>query len=153
MSILFLLVFFTPASFRSEWLSNLDPSLTRTKSKKRAFCSMNAVKACSAEKVIKNIILVPFPTYDFTLKPDIVALLAKLGSMWELPSVFCPLDFSSDFSTSSTTFNVTWMLQQIETEIHTAEGMLPSYVMKQRCFSPLLNSRGVLAIDVDPKWD
>ena len=42
--------------------------------------------------------------------------------MWELPSVFCQdLDFSSHFSTNSTPFNVPWMLQQIETEIHTAE--------------------------------
>ena len=121
MLVLFLLVFFTPASVRSEWLSNLEASNNPNEIQEKGVLFHERSKILLAEKFIKIEFLVPFPTYDFALKPDIVALMAKFASMWELPSVFCPLDFSSHFSTNSTPFNVTWMLQQIETEIHTAE--------------------------------
>ena len=121
MLVLFLLVFFTPASVRSEWLSNLEASNNPNEIQEKGVLFHERSKILLAEKFIKVEFLVPFPTYDFALKPDIVALMAKLASMWELPSVFCPLDFSSHFSTNSTPFNVTWMLKQIETEIYTAE--------------------------------
>ena len=121
MLVLFLLVFFTPASVRSEWLSNLEASNNPNEIQEKGVLFHERSKILLAEKFIKVEFLVPFPTYDFALKPDIVALMAKLASMWELPSIFCPLDFSSQFSTNSTPFNVTWMLKQIENEIATAE--------------------------------
>ena len=41
--------------------------------------------------------------------------------MWETPSLFCPLNFSSLFSTNTSSFNVNWMLHQIDHEILEAQ--------------------------------
>ena len=121
MLVLFLLVFFTPASVRSEWLSNLEASNNPNEIQEKGVLFHKRSKSLLAEKFTKVKFLVPFPIYDFALKPDFVALLAKLASMWDIQSVSCPLNFSSHFSTNSTPFNVSWMLQQIETDIHNEE--------------------------------
>ena len=106
MLVLFLQVFFNPASVQSEWLSNLEVSNNPNEIQEKGVLFHERSKILLAEKIIKVECLVPFPSYDFELKP-IVALMAKLASMWELPSIFCPLDFLSQFSTNSTPFNVT----------------------------------------------
>ena len=41
--------------------------------------------------------------------------------MWETPSLFCPLNFSSQFATNTSGFNVHWMLHQIDNEISAAQ--------------------------------
>ena len=41
--------------------------------------------------------------------------------MWETPSLFCPLNFSSQFASNTSGFNVHWMLHQIDNEISLAQ--------------------------------
>ena len=45
-------------------------------------------------------------------------MLAQLNEMWKLPSVHCPLDFSSPFHTNESYFNVDWMFQKIQNEMN-----------------------------------
>ena len=75
-------------------------------------------KIVIAEKFIPVQFLVPFPSYNFTLKTEIKDMLAQLNEMWKLPSVHCPLDFSSPFHTNDSYFNVDWMFQKIQNEVN-----------------------------------
>ena len=81
-------------------------------------------KILLTEKFIGVEFLVQFPTYEFTLKPDIEQLIQRLSQMWVLPSIFCPLNFSSHFSSNSSGFNVNWMLFQINHELREFENDL-----------------------------
>ena len=85
---------------------------------------MNAVKSCLQKKIFPEEFLVPFPTYDFALTPDIDQLTQSLSQMWDLPFIFCPLNFSSNFASNSSGFNVNWMLFQINQEIQESENEL-----------------------------
>ena len=38
--------------------------------------------------------------------------------MWKLPSIQCPLDFSSSFNGNASSFNVDWILSKIEREVN-----------------------------------
>ena len=78
-------------------------------------------KILLTEKFIRVELLVPFPTYEFTMKSDIETMLHQLSVMWETPSLFCPLNFSTLFSTNTSSFNVNWMLYQIGHEISEAQ--------------------------------
>ena len=64
--------------------------------------------------------MIPFPTYDFSLKHEIERTIDRLSSMWDLPSLFCPHNFSSGFNSNSTSFNVNWVLVHINHEINEA---------------------------------
>ena len=75
-------------------------------------------KIVFAEKFIPVQFLVPFPSYNFTLKTEIKDMLAQLNEIWKLPSVHCPLDFSSPFHTNDSYFNVDWMFQKIQNEVN-----------------------------------
>ena len=73
------------------------------------------------EKFIRVEFLVPFPTYDFTVKPDIERKIEKLSLMLETLFLFCPMNFSSQFATNTSGFNVNWMIHQIDHEISLAQ--------------------------------
>ena len=55
------------------------------------------------------------------MKPDIEKMIQQLSLMWQTPSLFCPLIFSSQFATNTSGFNVHWMLHQIDNEISAAQ--------------------------------
>ena len=73
------------------------------------------------EKVIRVDFLVPFPTYEFTMKLDIGKPVHQFPLMWEARSFFCPLIFSSQFATTTSGFNVYWMLHQYDNENSAAQ--------------------------------
>ena len=75
-------------------------------------------KIIIAEKFIPVQFLVPFPLYNFSFKMEIKDMLAELNNMWKLPSVHCPLDFSSPFRTNDSYFNVDWMFKKIYHEVN-----------------------------------
>ena len=62
----------------------------------------------------------PFPSYEFTVKPDIKKI-QQLSSIWDSPSLFCPLIFLNQTATNNSGFNVIWMLHQIDHEIFLAQ--------------------------------
>ena len=124
-NMLFLLLFlFTPASVYCQWTSNLEPSNNPNDLLEKGILFNERNKILLTEKFIRVEFLVPFPTYEFTLKPDIEQLLHRLSQMWDLPSIFCPLNFSSHFASNSSGFNVNWMLYQINHEITESENDL-----------------------------
>ena len=48
-------------------------------------------------------------------------MIQQLSLMWETHSPFCPLNFSRQFATNTSGFNVIWMLHQIDHEISLAQ--------------------------------
>ena len=55
------------------------------------------------------------------MKPDFEKMIQQLSLLWETLSLFCPLNFSSQFATNTSGFNVNWMLHQIDYEISLAQ--------------------------------
>ena len=136
-----LLVLFTPVSVYCQWTSNLEPSNNPNDLLEKGILFNEPNKILLSEKFIRVEFLVPFPTYEFTLKPDIEQLIQRLSQMWDLPSIFCPLNFSSHFSSNSSGFNVNWMLFQINHELPNQimnfaflKMTLLSSAMKRQCF-------------------
>ena len=75
-------------------------------------------KIVLAEKFVPVQFLVPFPKYNFTLKPNLIKLLKDLNDRWNMPSASCKLDFSTNFQANITSFNIDWMLVKLETEVN-----------------------------------
>ena len=55
------------------------------------------------------------------MKPEIGRKIQQLALMWNTPSLFCPLNFSSLFATNTCRLNVNWMLHPIDPEISVAQ--------------------------------
>jgi len=115
--LLLLLLIFTPASVRSDWASNIEAASKLDDLIEKGILFNEISKTLLTEKFIRVEFLVPFPTYEFMMKPDIEEMIHQLSLMWETPSLFCPLNFSSQFAPNTSGFNVHWMLHQIDNEI------------------------------------
>ena len=119
--LLLLFLLFTPASVRSDWASNIEAASNPDDLIEKGILFNEVSEILLTEKFIRVDFLVPFPTYEFTMKPDIEKMIQQLSLMWETPSLFCPLNFSSQFATNASGFNVHWMLHQIDNEISAAQ--------------------------------
>ena len=120
MLLLFFLIF-TPASVRKDWASNIEAASNPDDFIEKRFLFNEVSEFLLTEKFIRVEFLVPFPTYEFTMKPDIEEMIHQLSLMWETPSLFCPLNFSIQFATNTSGFNVHWMLHQIDNKISAAQ--------------------------------
>ena len=112
---------FTPASVRSDWASNIEAATNSDDLFEKGILYNEVSKILLTEKFIRVKFLVPFPIYDFTMRPDNEKMIQQLSLMWETPSLFCPLNFSSQFATNTSGFDVHWMLHQIDNEISAAQ--------------------------------
>ena len=118
---LFFFLIFTPASVRSDWAYNFEAVSNPDDLIEKGILFNEVSKILLTEKFFRVDFLVPFPTYDFTMKPDMEKMIQQLSLIRETPSLFCPLNFSSHFATNTSGFNVHWMLHQIDKEISAAE--------------------------------
>ena len=75
-------------------------------------------KILLAEKFINNQFLLPFPTFDMSIKSELETLTNTLASMWQMPSYFCYLNYTN---TSVEGFNVNWLLNEVQQEIKAAQ--------------------------------
>ena len=120
MLLLFLLIF-TPTSVRSDWASNIEAASNPDDLIEKGILFNEVSKLLQTGKLVRVELLVPFPTYEFTMKPDIENMIQQLSVMWETPSILCPSTFSCQFATNTSGFNVLWMLHQIDKEISAAQ--------------------------------
>ena len=117
MLLLLIFLVFTPASVRSNWVSNIKAATNPDDLFEKGFLFNEVSKILLTEKFIRVEFLVLFPTYQITMKSDIEKMIQQLFLMWETPSLFCPLNFSSQFATNTSGVYVFWMLHQIDYEI------------------------------------
>ena len=119
--LLLLFLLFTPASVRKDWASNIEAATNPDDLIEKGIFFNEVSKILLTEKFTRVEFLAPFPTYDFTMKPDIERMIQQLSLMWETSSLFCPLNFSSQFARNTSGFNVHWMLHQVDNEISAAQ--------------------------------
>ena len=80
--LLLLLFLFAPASVRSAWASNIEAARNLDDLIEKGILFNEVSKILLTEK-LRVEFLVPFPTYEFTMKPDIEKMV-QLSLMWEL---------------------------------------------------------------------
>ena len=81
----------------------------------------HVTKILLAEKFINVDFLVPFPRFEMDLRAELRTYIDKLGQLWTSPSWQCHLDYSSGFKKNDSTFDIDWLLHQVENEVTLAE--------------------------------
>ena len=72
-------------------------------------------------KILLVPFLVPFPNFELDLRAELCAYIEKLGKLWASPSWQCHLDYSTNFQKNDSTFDVDWLLHQVENEVTLAD--------------------------------
>ena len=121
MFLILFLFLFTPASVRSDWASKIEAATDSDDLIEKGILFNEVSKTLLTERFIRVEFLVPFPTYNFSMKPDFEKMIHQLSLMWEIHPSFCPLNFSGQFATNTSGFNVNWMLHQIDHELSSAQ--------------------------------
>ena len=112
LSVLLLLCVFVPMLNSSEVIDDFDNVL------RKGIFFNEEPKILLVEKFIPVQFLVPFPKYNFTLKPELTKLLKQLNDHWNMPSASCKLDFSTHFASNISSFDINWMLTKLEAEVN-----------------------------------
>ena len=68
-------------------------------------------KILLTEKFVNIEFLVPFPNFDLNMTKEIDNYLKKLDDLWMHHSVFCNMNFSTNFNSNDSTFNIQWLIQ------------------------------------------
>ena len=81
----------------------------------------HVTKILLPEKLINVDIMVAFPKFDMNVSANLGAYIAKLEQLWSHPSWLCHLDYASNFQRNDSTFDIDWLLHQVQTEVTLAE--------------------------------
>ena len=81
----------------------------------------HVTKILLAEKFVNVDFLVPFPRFEMDLRAELRTYIDKLGQLWTSLSWQCHLDYSSGFKKNDSTFDIDWLLHQVENEVTLAE--------------------------------
>ena len=81
----------------------------------------HGTKILLAETFINVDFLVPFPRLEMDLRAELRTYIDKLGQLWTSPSWQCHLDYSSGFKKNDSTFDIDWLLHQVENGVTLAE--------------------------------
>ena len=81
----------------------------------------HVTKILLAEKFINVDFLVPFPKFEMNVSAELSAYINKLAPLWDASSWQCHLDYSTNFNKNDSTFDIDWLLHQVENEVTLAE--------------------------------
>ena len=81
----------------------------------------HVTKILLAEKFINVDFLVPFPKFEMNVSAELGAYINKLAPLWDASSWQCYLDYSTNFNKNDSTFDIDWLLHQVEHEVTLAE--------------------------------
>ena len=116
-----------------KWTSDIIPALAHAAVLEIIFS--HVTKFLLAEKFINVDFLVPFPKFELDLRAELGAYIEKLGKLWAFLSWQCHLDYSTNFQKNESTFDVHWLLHQVETEVNLAEQELVAHRKDTSSFS------------------
>ena len=77
----------------------------------------HVTKILLAEKFINVDFLVPFPKFEMNVSAELSAYINKLAPLWDASSWQCHLDYSTNFQKNDSTFDIDWLLHQVENEV------------------------------------
>ena len=104
-----------------KWTSDIIPEQAQGAVLENGIIFNHVTKISLAEKFINVDFLVPFPKFELDLRAELGAYIEKLGKLWASPSWQCLLDYSTNFQKNDSTFDVDWLLHQVENEATLAE--------------------------------
>ena len=81
----------------------------------------HVTKVLLAEKFINVDFLVPFPKFEMNVSAELGSYINKLATLWNASSWQCHLDYSTNFNKNDSTFDIDWLLHQVENEVTLAE--------------------------------
>ena len=81
--------------------------------------------------------MVALPKFDMNISANLDAYIAKLEQLWSHPSWLYHLDYASNFRKNDSTFDIDWLLHQVQTEVTLAELELMAL---RNCTSSFLNT-------------
>ena len=81
----------------------------------------HVTKILLAEKFINVDFLVPFPKFEMNMSAELGAYINKLAPLWDASSWQCHLDYSTNFQRNDSTFDIDWLIHQVENEVTLAE--------------------------------
>ena len=104
-----------------KWTSDIIPEHAEDAVLENGIMFNHVTKILLAEKFINVDFLVPFPKFELDIRGELGAYIEKLGKLWASPSWQCHLDYSTNFQKNDSTFDVDWLLHQVEHEVNLAE--------------------------------
>ena len=128
-----------------KWTSDIIPEQAQGGVLENGTIFNHVTKILLAEKFINVDFLVPFPKFELDLRAKLGAYIEKLGKLWASPNRQCHLDYSTNFQKNDSTFDVDWLLQQVENEVTLAEQELAAL---RNYTSSFLNYETAAAQDV-----
>ena len=108
----------------------------------------HVTKILLAEKFINVDFLVPFPKFEMNVSAELGAYINKLAPLWDASSWQCHLDYSTNFHKNHSTFDIDWLLHQVENEVTLAEKELEALRIYTSSF---LNTEDATAQDRNRK--
>ena len=128
-----------------KWTSDIIPEQAQGAVLENGIIFNHVTKILLAEKFINVDFLVPFPKFELDLRAELGAYIEKLGKLWASPSWQCHLDYSTNFQKNDSTFDVDWLLHQVDNEVTLAEQELDAL---RNYTSSFLNYEATAAQDI-----
>ena len=110
----------------AQWNSDINPDKQSETVLENGIIFNYKSKNLLAEKFIPIETLIPFPKFQLNIRDELDIFLKQLAEMWKQPSLFCLVDFSSNFTKNDSTFDVDWLLHQVKNEVPLAKQELTS---------------------------
>ena len=111
------LALFATNTTTAQWNSDINPDKQSETVLENGIIFNYESKTLLAEKFIPIEFLIPFPKFQLNIRDELDIFLKQLAEMWKQPSLFCHVDFSSNFTKNDSTFDVDWLLHQVKNEV------------------------------------
>ena len=114
---------FTLAFVRRYWASYIEAATNPGDFIEKGIPFIEDSEFLLTENFIRVEFFVPFPTYEFTKKPDIEKMVQQncVNLMWEYRSLLCSLKFLSQIAINTSRFNGNWTLHHVDHKIFLAQ--------------------------------
>ena len=109
------------SSIQTEWNSDIIADQNSGAILANGIIFNHVTKILLAEKFINVDFLVPFPKFEMNVSAELGAYVNKLTPLWDASRWQCHLDYSTNFQKNDSTFDVDWLLHQVENEVTLAE--------------------------------
>ena len=104
-----------------KWTSDIIPDQAQGAVLSNGIIINHVTKVLLAKNFINVDFLVPFPEFEINVSAELSFYLNKLVPLWDASSWQCHLDYSTNFQRNDSTFDIDWLVHQVENEVTLAE--------------------------------
>ena len=117
-----------------EWISDINADQDSGAIFANGIIFNQVTKLLLAEKFINVDFLVLFTRFEMNVSAELGAYINKLAPLWDASSWQCHLDYATNFQKNDSTFDIDWLLHQVENEVTLAEKELEAPRMYSSSF-------------------